>query len=841
MKKVLLGVLLFICSVQTWADVPRVKFLSGQGYFIAEILQDNLVHFEASQQGVGPDTSAPLLTSPQVQKTDFTGPTVFKKNGNTLETARLRMEFDSTRFCLTMTDKVLGTRLTVICKDSSGLQLSKETMTHAYGLGEQFIEPGNSDGDWVGRVRTPGNEFGNDMVPFNGGFVGNVQLPILYALGEDHTNYGLFVDHLYPQRWDLSRVPWKLQTRGDTLRWYFIAGDHLPALREQYMHLVGHPLVPPRKAFGLWVSQYGFLNWGEIDDQLASLRRNGFPIDGFVLDLQWFGGITPGSDLSRMGTLQFDESKFPNPRQKIAQYRSQGIGLIPIEESYISRGLSEHSLMEGRGFLAKDCVDCKATYITKNPWWGKGGLIDWSNADGAAFWHDLKRQPLVDLGVVGHWTDLGEPEMFNEWAWYFGFPERQAVRHADIHNIFNFKWHESIFKGYQRNHVRNRPFLLSRSGAAGIQRFGAALWSGDIGSNLPNLAAHLNAQMHLSLSGIDYFGADIGGFHRSALTGDLNEMFTQWFANGASFDVPVRPHTENLCKCKQTSPDRIGHLASNLANIRQRYELIPYYYSLAHRAYRYGEPVLPPLVYYHQADQNVRRMGHEKLLGRDLLIAEVARHGETQRDVYLPEGEWIDYYTNHRYRSSGQWFNSFPEYRDGVLRLPIFARAGAIIPKMYVDDKTMDSSGRRIDGTSRKELVLRIYADKNPSNFTVFEDDGETTDYTQGAVRSTFVSQVRDRDTIRVLIESAQGGFEGAPAQREYVIELVTDVDPILISEVKLNGKLLPEFVSDSHRRVQVPLPSSQSWNWDRLSQLVRIHTGAVSVSQSKLIEFKLK
>ena len=87
--------------------------------------------------------------------------------------------------------------------------------------------------------------------------------------------------------------------------------------------------------------------------------------------------------------------------------------------------------------------------------------------------------------------------------------------------------------------------------------------------------------MHMSFSGIDYFGADVGGFHREALDGDLNELYQQWLADAAAFDVPVRPHTFNLARNNETAPDRVGDFKSNLANIRRRYELGPYYYSLA--------------------------------------------------------------------------------------------------------------------------------------------------------------------------------------------------------------------------------------------------------------------
>lgn len=151
-----------------------------------------------------------------------------------------------------------------------------------------------------------------------------------------------------------------------------------------------------------------------------------------------------------------------------------------------------------------------------------------------------------------------------------------------------------------------------------------------------------------SLSGIDYYGADIGGFHRN-LEGELNEMYTQWYAYGMMFDIPGRPHTENLCNCKETAPDRIGDLKSNLENTYLRYKLIPYAYSLAHRAHRYGEPLMPPPFMYYQLDNNFRSVGSEKMIGRDLLVSVISKHGQTSADVCLPSGTWIDWHTNDRF------------------------------------------------------------------------------------------------------------------------------------------------------------------------------------------------
>ena len=122
-------------------------------------------------------------------------------------------------------------------------------------------------------------------------------------------------------------------------------------------------------------------------------------------------------------------------------------------------------------------------------------------------------------------------------------------------------------------------------------------------------------------------------------------MYTQWFADGMLLDVPGRPHAANLCNCANTARPR-RRRPSNLENLRLRYRLIPYLYSLAHRAYLYGEPVFPPLVLYYQDDPNVQQTADEKLLGRDVLVAPSSTDGQTARDVYLPRGTWVNYHTN---------------------------------------------------------------------------------------------------------------------------------------------------------------------------------------------------
>jgi alpha-glucosidase len=825
------------------ADVARYKYTAADGYLVLEVLDDDLLHLEFGAEGAGPDGVQPISTSPMVSKGDYSGPTRLTDGSNGLiETAALRVQVDPASLCATLTDisKDPELLLTTLCPrwvsaGRVGLTIEQQSFTHIYGLGQQFLAPGSPDGDWTGRMRTPGNLFGNAMTPFDGGNAGNTQIPIAYFLGKGSDAYALFLDSPYTQKWDLRNDPWKVETSGDPLRLYVLAGPDLLDLRQDYLELTGRPPVPPKKMFGLWVSEYGFDNWAELDDKLRTLRANHFPVDGFVLDLQWYGGITAGAEDSRLGSLTWDLERFPDPQGKIASLsRNDGIGIMTIEQPYVGKALPEHQELAQKGYLVRDCETCEPTLLDANPWWGIGGMIDWTNDAAGAFWHDWKRESLIDAGVIGHWTDLGEPEQYNPDAWYAGIALDDSVGHsqADIHNLYNLKWSQSLYEGYARNQRVQRPFILSRSGTAGSQRYGVAMWSGDVASNLSTLATQLNTQMHMSFSGVDYYGADIGGFMRQSARGDPDETYTQWFAEGMALDVPARTHTMNLCNCYETAPDRIGDLQSNLENVRQRYELSPYLYSLAHRAYLYGEPVFPPLVFYYPEDANVREMGGEKLWGRDLLVAPVAADGEKEHRVYLPAGEWINYQSDEWFSSSGEWVGPVPLYVDNHFKLPLFARVGAIIPQMYVDEQTMNILGKRADGSQRDELIVRVYASPQRREFTLYEDDGATIAYQKGEVRTTVISQQLVESGVAVTISAATGTYEGALAKRDNVVRLV--VNRMVAAAVTLNGAMLPQLAGHAEF-------DHAASGWVNESENVIVaKSGRLDVGVAKVFEFNL-
>lgn len=794
--------LLALLAAPSFAAPQSFALGSGGRTLTIRALTDTALAFELTTSTPTP-RNRPWPATPMVYKRRYPGARRFQRSASGFSTEALEVAVDPA-LCVTVSLRSAGELLSRLCPlraegAPGGLTIASTGTLAAYGLGEKFFRPGQPNGDWMGKVRGSANPYGNALLPFEGGYVENAQFPVLYAARAAKRDFALFVDSARRQTWTLGEPLWKDEVQAEPLRFYFFSGEGLPALREQYMELVGRPPVPARKMFGLWVSEFGYRNWDEIEDKLKGLREDGFPVDGFVIDIYWFGPFTQGGP-NFFGHMDWDKSKFPDPIGHLTDLEKRGISVALSEDSYVNRGLPEFETLAAKGYLVRSSKDGQP--LDLKSWWGEGGMIDVTKLAGERAWHDWKRQPLIDDGVTVHWTDLDEPETYGDDALYAGGPGLEGDSEADVHNLYALLYARGIADGYARHRVKERPFILSRSGASGIARYGTALWSGDIGSNLPSLAAHANAQMHLSFSGQDYFGCDVGGFHREALQGSMDEVYTRWLGYSALFDVPLRPHTDNGSKHNETAPDRVGDVDANRANVRLRYELIPYYYSLAYRAHLSGEPVFPPLAYYYEDEPDALALGDEKLIGRDLLAAPSFRLGETSRNVYLPAGDWVDWRSLVVHHSAGQWFSDVPLMQEGAYAVPLFARAGAIIPMMRVDDQTRDAFNSARDGAARDGLTLRVFPSPEPTQFTVYEDDGRTVDYLRGRLRATTVSQQAGKDGVRVTIEKARGSYPGAPAKRSVRVELFSDRP---IASVTADGKDVPWKMDGGLTVVELP------------------------------------
>lgn len=771
---------------------PQLRLEQNGRQVMVTLLRNDLVHVAYHDKL---EAGTPYF-SPMLAQTQFSGPTAYQYDEKTkrLSSSDLAIELEGNCWRISDISGATAQVLTRLCVNnwapkSLQLGLSAEDYSSIFGLGQK-LSTSRTTPSWLGEQRHTGNDYGNAMTYSDIAASGNTQIPVAYVLGSGLKNYGLFFDSPYALQFDFSGANWKVDSPRESIGVFVFSGPDLADLRRDYLQLTGKPPVPPLKAFGLWLSEFGFDNWAELDSKLTTLRTNDFPIDGAVLDLQWFGGITSGSGDTSMGKVAWDTRNFPNPAAKVAQYGADGLGLVLIEESYIGSELPEHKLLADQGFLPIECLPkCQdPVFLETNPWWGVGSMMDWSNPQAGAYWQNSKRSALINDGILGHWTDLGEPEIYSYSAKYHGFDwyGHAATDHKDIHNLYNFFWNESISKETARTHPDRRPWILSRSGTAGSQRFGVAMWSGDVGSYFETLGAQMTAQTNMSLSGFDYYGSDVGGFHRNGISGrSFNQLYTRWLVSSSLLDIPVRPHVMNLCNCNETAPDRVGDKASNLAALNLRYQLAPYLYSLAHHAHQNGDAVFPPLMLYYQDDLAARAVDKTKMIGPWLLFTALTDDA-VNVSSYLPRGVWVDFLDPNRVVSSKGELVSQPVINNGLVRAPLFLREGAIVPMLQTAPKHLATNVKKIQWFS--DLLIRTYPVAKESRFVLVEDDGISRAYEKGQVaRTTLTAQQTSTDHIRVAVNP--DNQTGATAKRQLNLEVMTN--STTIKTVSLNGQAL--------------------------------------------------
>jgi alpha-glucosidase len=370
-------------------------------------------------------------------------------------------------------------------------------------------------------------------------------------------------------------------------------------------------------------------------------------------------------------------------------------------------------------------------------WPGDTAFPDFVTEEGRAWWGELNAAH-VRSGIAGIWNDMNEPATGRHppEAMRFG---RGAHSHERFHNQYGLLMAMATTAGLRDALPDRRPFVLSRAGFAGIQRY-AANWMGDNLSRWDHLWLSMPMAMGFGLSGQPFVGADIGGFqgHSNA------ELFLRWMQYGTLTPF-CRNHSEigNVDQYAWTWGDVVTDLVRDA--IRLRYRLLPYLYAAFLTAAETGAPVQRPLVFDHQDDPAVRDLDDEYLLGSDLLVAPVFVAGATARHVYLPAGGWYDWHTEELVTGRRWLLVDTP-----MERIPIYARAGAVIP-MWTE------APASTDGYHPTAIELHLFVPPADGTHRSFlqEDDGVTFAGQDGArYRTTFeVTRRGDRVALRAEVE----------------------------------------------------------------------------------------
>jgi alpha-glucosidase len=349
----------------------------------------------------------------------------------------------------------------------------------------------------------------------------------------------------------------------------------------------------------------------------------------------------------------------------------------------------------------------------------------------------------VEAGVDGIWDDMNEPALFGEDGATIPGPVRHQMEgrggdHRKAHNLYGLSMARATAEGLARLRPDRRPFVLTRSGWAGVQRY-AAHWTGDNRSTWESLRLTIPMVLGLGLSGIPFTGADVGGFAGFA----TGELFTRWLQLGIFLPF-LRAHT--IFDSPDQEPWSWGepYLSINRETIRLRYRLLPYLYTALWQSTQTGLPIARPLFLAFQDDPAAHALEDQFLCGDHLLVAPVLEKGARKRTVYLPTGAWYDFWTDVRYEGPA-WI----EVEAPLTRVPLFVRAGSVLPL----GPAMDYVGQR----TTSPPTLHLYPGGGTS--WLYEDDGESPAYRQGEYRLTRFTLSSFRTSLH-LTREVEGPFE---------------------------------------------------------------------------------
>jgi alpha-glucosidase len=455
---------------------------------------------------------------------------------------------------------------------------------------------------------------------------------------------------------------------GGPLRYWVIAGTPARVL-SAWTALTGRPALPPRWALGHHISRWGFGSQQEVRAVVAGYRERGLPLSAVHLDIDHYDG-------HRVFTA--DARRFPDLPGLSRELAEQGIRLVSIVDPAVK---AEAGLDAYESGVAADAFvrDAHGRQVRGVVWPGEAVYPDFTDPAARAWWGGLYAER-VARGFAGVWHDMNEPVSFAA----FGDPSLpRSARHAlegrggdhrEAHNVYALGMAAAGHRALTELLPGQRPFLFSRSGWAGMQRYGGT-WSGDVATGWQGLRASLALVLGLGLCGVPYSGPDVGGFSAPPEP----ELYLRWFQLGAYLPF-FRTHSSidaGLREPWRFGPAVLEHARAALA---ERARLLPYFETLAHIARGTGAPYVRPLWWSSPADRALRECGDAFLLGDALLVAPVLEPGAVARAVRLPRGLWYDTATGRAHRGPGQVLLDAPPGRT-----PVLARAGAVLPVAGAD------------------------------------------------------------------------------------------------------------------------------------------------------------
>ncbi len=571
------------------------------------------------------------------------------------------------------------------------------------GMGEQL---GNLDrrGTVITLRNTDNYKYDDPKVPMY------VSIPFFMGLHHGKA-YGLFFNNSYRSVFNFGASNKRFASfsfDGGGLDQFFIFDASVRRILEHYTSLTGRMPLPPRWSLGYQQSRCSYYPESQVMFIVNSFRAKRIPLDGIVLDADYLHEYQP---------FRINRERFPDMRRMADTLRGMNIELtasvnpgIAIDETYeqYKSALKENVLLR---FADGELWTADIAPNTNH-------FVDYSDPRGRQWWIDNMKL-YQELGIHGLWNDMNEPAIDGQAIpdnVIFDF-EGQKTSALEAQNYYGMLMARAAFESAEKFGGNRRPFVLSRSGFAGIQRY-AAVWSGDNQAKDEHILLGTLLINQMGLSGVPFTGPDLGGY-----IGDGNkDLYRRWVEVGV-FAPYLRNHRGPYAAANE--PWAYGEEAEAIsrAYIGFRYALMPYLYSAFYEAATTGMPVARSLSIDHSFDAKVYdpEFQYEFLFGPGLLVNPMTS-GEVEKSTYLPPGQWFDLFTDERL-DGGRVIRA--QYAGH--RIPIFAKAAAIIPMQGRVQSTRDDPG--------PALHVHVFNGTQPSEFVYYDDDGETLNYRKGQFR----------------------------------------------------------------------------------------------------------
>jgi alpha-glucosidase len=585
--------------------------------------------------------------------------------------------------------------------------------------------------------------------------------------------HGIFLDNSYRTFFDFGHTNENFYEFGapdGPLDFYVILGPKIADVIYGYMSLTGKPHFVPRWALGHQHSRWEL--YEHEDDILhiaKGLREHQIPCDTMVIDIAY---------MDEFRIFTWDNNIFPNPKSFTKKLGEMAFKVMAITDPGVKLDEDFSLYKEGleKGYFIKKADGSPYVGLV---WPGETVFPDFSRAD-VREWFGSQYAKLAEVGLSNSsWIDMNEPSN----CIYPGMSEEYPISEAvdsdgnpwepRLRNVYALGMAKAVFEGLRKAYPHQRPFILTRSGFSGYQRY-AAMWTGDNHSYWEHLKLSISMLLGLGLSGIPICGADIGGFSDDVTA----ELLARWYQLGAFY--PFSRNHSSLYTARQEPwlfGEEVQHIARKYLSLR--YQLLRYLYSLAWESSKNGMPIMRPLVLEFQSESKTYKLDTQFMIGPFIMIAPILEEKAESREVFFPEGIWYDFWTGNLIKGGQKQGVSAP-----LDKMPIFIKGGSIIPAGQIIQYTDEEQGA---------LFLWIYPGAN-ANFTLYEDDGISED---GPFALTHFKLDCNGKHITLNIEKRVG--EWAPPDRHLTTEICgIENEP---EHIKLDG-IEPIAEYDSSRKL---------------------------------------